>query len=110
MRRVSNPQLVKQVGVREREIKDRAIAQHQAFEHRLVNDAAHQLFVRAERSHVGHFDGRHDYAIPYVLEVDDPSASRLGSERKRNEAKRLWHDRLPNMPPRQVGTHLYLVL
>jgi hypothetical protein len=87
--RVPHAQLVEDVGVGGGEVGHGEVAQDQPLEHRLVDDPAGHLLVRAQRLEPRRLDGRPDQLPVGRVEVDGGTGSRgLGTERHQDEAER----------------------
>ena len=86
-RRVPDAELVIDVGVEQGQVGDRIIAEQDALEHELVDEAGALLLVGADAVQPRRFDRRrHDFGID-MIEIDhSPSRVRLASERHDDEA------------------------
>ena len=85
--------LVEDVCVRRRQVGDRVVAKQQALEHRLVDDAAGELVISADRREARLLDRRLDYLKVDPVKVDHLAGGVcLLAERHQDEAERLLCD------------------
>jgi hypothetical protein len=107
-RGVTHADLIEHVGIGQRQVGHREVAQHEPLEHRLVDDAAHLLLVGPQRLHVRGLDCRRDHLFPHSVELDASSVHGLLAERHRDKAERLGcHD---NMSPIVCGTNIIVLI
>ena len=88
--RVTDAELVIDVGVGAGHVGDGVVAEHQPLEHRLVDGAADLLLVGADHLHPRLKHRGRDHLIVDRVEIDDAAAAfRLPAERHQHEAERL---------------------
>jgi hypothetical protein len=93
--RMADAELVEHVGVGAGDVGHGVMAEHQPFEHRLVDGAADLLLVGADRLEPGPGDrGRDDLLVDGVEIGDAPGRIHLLAERHQHEAERSKLNRL----------------
>jgi len=90
--RMAQPQLVKHVGVRGRQVRYGKLTEDQALIHRLVDDPAGHLFIGPERVQLRGANGRRDELLVHAVEVHQRApGARLLSKRHEDKTQGMGH-------------------